>query len=222
MVSFANQQQVHLAFEKAQGVALDNGAFTVWKKSEKVDVPAYTQWVMLWMRHPAFEWAIIPDVIDGTEGENDDLISQWPLAREVSVPVWHMHESIRKLGSLIESFPRVAIGSSGEFADIGTKRWWGRMHEAMEVACDGDGMPKTKLHGLRQMDPEVFSCVPYHSVDSTNCGRNIGLDERWTGPYVPPSKDVRAMVIRDICENHASAYRWCGIGGVPRNLELLG
>ena len=222
MVSFANQQQVHLAFEKAQGVALDNGAFTVWKKSEKVDVPAYTQWVMLWMRHPAFEWAIIPDVIDGTEGENDDLISQWPLAREVSVPVWHMHESIRKLGSLIESFPRVAIGSSGEFADIRTK--------ALESNARSDGgclrrgrHAKDKTSWVAPNAPRVLSSVIRITVvDSTNCGRNIGLDERWTGPYVPPSKDVRAMVIRDICENHASAYRWCGIGGVPRNLELLG
>ncbi len=221
MVSFANRQQEHLAFERSQGVALDNGAFTLWKSGERVDVVAYEAWVRHWMRHPAFEWAIIPDLIDGSEAENDALITAWPLPKDISVPVWHMHESLEKLDRLVSAFPRVAIGSSGEFAQIGTAKWWVRMSEAMEVACDADGMPRTKLHGLRQMDPEVFSVVPYHSVDSTNVARNIGIDSKWTGSYVPPSKDVRALCIRDVVNNHASAWRW-NFGGVQRNLELLG
>jgi hypothetical protein len=221
MVSFANRQQEHLAFEKAQGIALDNGAFTLWKSGEKVDFKAYLAWVRGWMRHPAFEWAIIPDIIDGTEYENAALIDAWPLPASISVPVWHMHESIAGLERMVRVFPRVAIGSSGPFAQIGTAPWWNRISEAMEVACDSDGMPRTKLHGLRQMDPEVFSVVPYHSVDSTNVARNIGIDSKWTGSYVPPSKDVRALGIRDICNNHASAWRWAATG-VQRNLELLG
>lgn len=221
MVSFANQHQVNLAFEKAQGVALDNGAFSLWGKGEKVDVLEYLKWVRHWMRHPAFEWAIIPDVIDGAEEENAELIDAWPLPNSISVPVWHMHESITGLERMVRAFPRVAIGSSGEFAQIGTPKWWTRISEAMEAACDEDGMPITKLHGLRQMDPEVFSVVPYHSVDSTNVARNIGIDSRWTGSYVPPSKDVRALCIRDVVNNHASAWRWNKIG-MQRNLELLG
>ncbi len=221
MVSFANQQQCKLAFEKAQGVALDNGAYSLWGKGERVDVPAYYEWVLKWMRHPSFEWAVIPDVIDGTEEENDDLIQGWPFTLELGVPVWHMHESMKKLQGLVEWFPRVAIGSSGDYAQIGTDRWWNRMYEAMEIACDQERMPKTKLHGLRQMDPDVFSAIPYHSVDSCNVARNIGLDDNWSGTYVPESKDTRALCVRDVNENHASAYRWAG-RGVQRNLELLG
>jgi len=221
MVSFANQQQVNLAFEKGQGVALDNGAFSLWGKGQKVDAQAYLEWVSVWRKHPAFEWHLIPDIIDGSEKENSNLIETWPLDDAISVPVWHLNESMDKLGWLIDEYPRVAFGSAGEFAQIGTPPWWRRMAEAMEVACDSDGMPKTKLHGLRQMDPEVFSVIPYHSVDSTNVGRNIGIDDRWTGPYVPPSKDVRALCIRDICNNHASAWRW-NRAGIQRNLELLG
>lgn len=221
MVSFANRQQEHLAFERAQGVALDNGAFTLWKSGERVDVAAYDAWVRHWMRHPAFEWAVIPDVIDGSEEENSSLIDTWKLPNDISVPVWHMHETTEKLAWLVDEFPRVAVGSSGEFAQIGTSTWWNRISEAMLVACDSDGMPKTKLHGLRQMDPEVFSVVPYHSVDSTNVARNIGIDSKWTGSYVPPSKDVRALCIRDVVNNHASEWRW-SFAGIQRNLELLG
>jgi hypothetical protein len=221
MVSFANQQQIELAFEKAQGVALDNGAFSLWGKGEKLEVRAYYDWVSHWMRHPAFEWAVIPDVIDGSEEENDQLIAEWPFGTDIGVPVWHMHESIKKLDSFFGFFSRVAIGSSGDFAQIGTDRWWNRIAEAMEVACDKDRMPRMKLHGLRQMDPDVFSRIPYHSVDSCNVARNIGIDDNWSGTYVPTSKDTRALCVRDCNENHASAYKWAGVG-VQRNLELLG
>jgi hypothetical protein len=221
MVSFANPVQVHLAFEKAQSVALDNGAFSLWETGQLVDVPAYLVWVRHWMKHPSFDWCVIPDVIAGTQQENDQLIEEWPLPVHISVPVWHMHESLAKLEYLVTAWPRIAIGSSGEWSAIGGGHWWARMSEAMEIACDADGMPRVKLHGLRQMDPEVFSVIPYHSVDSCSVGRAIGVDDKWTGSYVPPSKDVRALCVRDVVNNHASAWRW-NHAGIQRNLELIG
>lgn len=133
-----------------------------------------------------------------------------------------MHERTGRLQDLVTGFPRVAIGSSGEFVNISTQRWWARIAEAMEVACDEQGRPLTKLHGLRQMDPEVFSIVPYSSVDSTNVARNIGIDSAWTGSYVPKRKETRAIVLRDNIGHHASADRRPGIGGIPRNLQLYG
>jgi len=42
----------------------------------------------------------------------------------------------------------------------------------MEVCCDADGMPKTKLHGLRMLDPVIFSHMPLSSADSCNVARN--------------------------------------------------
>lgn len=223
MISFANPDQVALAFSLAASVALDNGAWPIYSAGKgRIDVAAYLCWVKTWYRHPAFAWCLIPDIIDGSEEENTALIETWPLDSDVSVPVWHMHESIDKLGWLADEWPRVAIGSSGEYIKIGTNRWWGRIAEAMEVICDENGYPKTRLHGLRQMDPEVFSVVPYSSVDSTNVARNIGIDSAWTGSYVPQRKETRALVLRTNIENHASSARWPGIGGIPRNLELYG
>jgi hypothetical protein len=221
MISFAHPDQTALAFAVAGSVALDNGAFSFWKQAKPTDWPAYIRWVEEWSQHPAFDWCLIPDVIDGTEDENNALVESWPLRNYISVPVWHMHESTERLEYLTDEFPRVAIGSSGEFAKIGTPRWWNRIAEAMEVACDTNGYPKTKLHGLRQMDPEVFSVVPYASVDSTNVARNIGIDSAWTGSYVPVRKETRALVLRDNIANHASSARWPG-AGIQRNMELLG
>lgn len=219
-ISFANQQQIELAFEYAGQVMVDNGAFGLWGLDQRIDIPAYTDFVQQWMRHPAFGWCVIPDVIDGTEDENDDLIEKWPFPESFSVPVWHMHESLEKLKGLVEWFPRVAIGSSGEFAEIGTDSWKIRLARAMDVACDSDGYPLTKLHGLRQMDNDITSNVPYSSVDSCNIARNIGIDSKWVGPMCPASKDARALVMRDRIACHAVCRRWTGCWG--RNMELFG
>ena len=221
MISFANPDQAALAFAVADTVAIDNGAWPIFAAGKgEIDIEAYLKFVATWYRHPAFDWCLIPDIIDGTEVDNDQRIADWPLPKSISVPVWHMHESIEKLGSLCAGFPRVAIGSSGEYVTIGTPRWWGRISEAMAVACNDEGYPNTKLHGLRQMDPEVFSVVPYSSVDSTNVARNIGIDSAWTGSYIPKRKETRAMLLRDNIENHPSAVRWNG--PIMRNMELFG
>lgn len=224
MVSFANPDQASLAFAVADTVALDNGAWPIFAAGRgQINIEEYTNFVESWHQHPAFDWCLIPDIIDGSEQENDDLISRWredsPFRDSVSVPVWHMHESIEKFVRLCEDFSRVAVGSSGEYVVIGTPKWWGRISEGMEAVCQ-DGEPITKLHGLRQMDPEIFSVIPYSSVDSTNVARNIGIDSAWTGSYIPKRKETRAMLLRDNIENHPSAARWNG--PIARNMELFG
>lgn len=221
MISFAYPDQAQLAFAVADTVAIDNGAWPIFAAGKGViDVAAYSSFIETWRRHPAFDWCLIPDVIDGSEAENRSLIEAWRFPTSMSVPVWHMHESLDTLQWLVDDFPRVAIGSSGEYVNIGTQRWWARISEAMAICCDSDGNPLVKLHGLRQMDPEVFSVIPYASVDSTNVARNIGIDSAWTGSYIPRRKETRAMLLRDNIENHASAARWNG--PIPRNLELFG
>ncbi len=221
MVSFAAPQQVALVAEICQSFALDNGAFTAWKRGKQPKWREYYDWVEEWMYHPGFDWALIPDVIDGDESANDSLIAEWPHGL-VGVPVWHMHESVSRLMTLGVQWPRVAIGSSGDFAEIGTHRWWIRMSEAMEAICDDDGRPKCKLHGLRMLDPTIFSHLPFSSADSTNVARNSGLDTKWRGPYQPLSEGARALVLADRIERHASARRWSGTGGIQKNLELVG
>ena len=96
------------------------------------------------------------------------------------------------------------------------------MDKAMRVACDENGIPRAKLHVLRMLDPTIFSQLPLSSADSTNVARNIGIDQRWTGPYVPQSKETRALVLIDRIEHHASAKRYTGSMGMQMNLELIG
>jgi hypothetical protein len=227
MISFARPEQMSLAAEICQSFSVDNGAYSFWKGGELPNWEAYSSWLELWSQHPGFDFAIVPDVIEGTEKENDDLIDWWfssEARRYTSVPVWHMDESLERLERLSWLHPwRVALASAGPYVVVGTPIWWGRMSEAMNVICDDLGRPRCKLHGLRMLNPTIFSYLPLASADSTNVARNIGLDDRWDSPYCPRSKELRALVLADRIEQHASAARWSGmIVGEQMNLDLLG
>jgi hypothetical protein len=223
MVSYYEPRQIEHVAEVCQSVSLDNGTFPAWTAGEQPDFQGYLEWAVHWLRHPAVDWCLIPDRIDGDAASNRKLVEDWPLPRAVSVPVFHYHEPLEYARWLISNFPRIALGSSGEYSVPGTDKWWSRTAEIMEVLCDSDGMPRVKIHGCRALNPDHFSYIPYSSGDSTNVARNVGIDKAWNGPYAPRDPWVRAMVMMNRIESHASARRWCGLSsGVQRNMELLG
>lgn len=208
-VSYAHPEQLGVAAEFCASFALDNGAFPAWRAKRPIkDWRPFYEWAADAQRLPGCDFAVIPDVIDGTEAENDRLISDWPLGRHFGAPVWHMHESLGRLAQLVNDWPRVYIGSSGEFDVVGTPAWWGRMELAMLVACDVQGRPVCRLHGLRMLNPRVFTRLPLSSADSTNIGRNIGIDQAWKGTYAPIGKDARALALRVRMEALNGAIRW--------------
>lgn len=55
---------------------------------------------------------------------------------------------------------------------------------------------------------KVFTRFPFSSVDSTNIGRNIGIDQAWRGTYQPATKEARAAVMRGRIEAHNAPARW--------------
>lgn len=208
-VSFRHSDQLTLALEACQSFAVDNGAFSAWKSGNPVnDWTPFYEWVGGLHRYPSFDFAVIPDVIDGDESANDALLDEFPFAPHIGAPVWHLHESLDRLDRLVSMYPRICLGSSGAFANIGTNAWWNRMMEAMDVICDQSGLPKAKIHGLRMLNPDVFTKFPFASADSTNIGQNIGIDSAWRGTYTPPTKESRAALMRERIESHQSALMW--------------
>lgn len=211
-VSFAKPSNFGLVLQVCQSFAVDNGAFSAWRAGEPIlDWRGYYNWVSDCRRFASFDFAIIPDVIEGDERANDTLVDAWPFECWQGVPVWHLHESLKRLERLTREWPRVAMGSSGEFAKLKTPKWWSRMGEAVGTACNLDGMPRCKLHGLRMLDPQIFRAFPFASADSTNIGRNVNLDTRWSGGYPPATREARARVMRDRIEVHQAALRWEGL-----------
>jgi len=169
-VSHAAPQQVRQCHELGQSVMLDNGAFSVWKRGHVPNWDAYYEWCDEWLDYPT-TWAVIPDTIEGDEGDNDLLCRAWPF-RDKGAPVWHMHESTRRLIELLLTFPRVCIGSSAQYATIMTTPWQHRMDEAWREIGRWFRRPPN-VHMLRGMQL-VGERWPFASVDSTNIARNHG------------------------------------------------
>lgn len=206
LVPYPRQDDMGVVADACQSFVFDNGAFSVWKRGEVLDVEGYARWCEQWRRHPGFDWALIPDMIDGDEADNDALLRDWALPDQ-GVPVWHMHESIERLAQLCRDFRTVALGSSGQWVSPGTSDWWTRMTEAMNAVCDDQGRPMARLHGLRMLDPAIFGSLPLASADSTNAAVNCGSLDRF-GMYLPPTAAQRAAVIAERIEAHNSAAVW--------------
>lgn len=210
-VSFANPGQIKLAASICQSFALDNGAFSLWKQGAPTDWPGYYAWCATWLAHPACDWAVIPDVIGGTEAENDALLREWPHGQR-GVPVWHLNESIDRLVRLAADWPRVALGSAEEWDVARPRDCLARLADALPAISDDEGQPFVKLHGLRMLREEMVTNVPLSSADSTNVARNIGMDGAWRGTYAPATKEGRTAVLRERIERHQSprtmSQRW--------------
>lgn len=201
-VSFSSPRQDRIAHEIGQSVMLDNGAFSAWKIGAPTDWPGYYAWCDRWLAFPT-TWAVIPDVITGGEDEQDRLLEEWPHG-DRGAPVWHMHESLERLCRLIDEWPKVCIGSSGEYATLLTDAWCRRMDAAWNEIMRG----RTRLpwvHMLRGMQL-VRHQWPFASVDSTDIARN----------HNRPQNTVRAMAERWDCKQCPSAWNTA-----PEQMELI-
>ena len=87
-----------------------------------------------------------------------------------------------------------------------------RAKQAIATICDARARPICKLHGLRMLNPVIFTQLPLASADSTNVARNIKIDKAWKGTYQPRSNETRAAVMVERIEHENSAgelnYDW--------------
>lgn len=190
LISMAAQGQTAEVLECCDSFCLDNGAFTIWKTTGgKIDVPKYKTWVDSLATHPAFDFALIPDVIMGEEKENDELVASWD-SEHIGIPVYHLGEPVDRFFRLAKDFKKIAFGSTDLWPRNGSKGWWKHMADFMDTITDSRGVMPVKVHGLRMLDPKLFQYLPLHSGDSTNAGVNGHLCqkkgihpaiERWQG-----------------------------------------
>lgn len=179
LVSYARPDQIRKIAEIPCKLVLDNGAFSTWKsKKQEASVnwwsshwSGYYDFVGSWFSR--IEWFIIPDVIEGSEEENDALLQDVPhWLRSKAVPVWHSDESIERFVRLCQQYPRVAIGCCGPHRSIRSAAWKCRMEEAFAAIYIHRCVP-VKIHGLRMLDGRALSQFPFDSADSTNVAINV-------------------------------------------------
>ena len=220
LIPWQRNEDLGAAADFCDSFCFDNSAFTAWKSGQPItNWRGYYEWCLEWYRHPGFAFAIIPDVIDGSADDNDRMMTEWykhVLPCVQCAPVWHLHESTDRLRHLCEThrLMRVCLGSSGDYSEPGTLKWWNRIAEAMKVACDEQGRPIARLHGLRMLDPAIFHRLPLASADSTNAVRNGSNFSRY-GTYIPPTSGQRQSVNGWRIESHQSAAVWVPMTAQP-------
>ena len=166
-VSFANPQDIETCLKIGQSIMLDNGAFTAYTQGKILDKIKYFEWCEKYLSHP--HWAVIPDVIGGTIEEQRSYMKDWPFPKDLSAPVWHLNLSLDWLQELVDNYGKVCLGSSGEFWQIGIKKWEQRMDEIFEMLSKKRFMPW--IHGMRMLG-QSNGRWPLASADSTNVARN--------------------------------------------------
>lgn len=155
-----------------QSLMFDNGAFSVKTRGEAFDLHGFYAWLEPVLAHP--HWAVVPDVIDGTVEEQRAMVATWPHRKEFGVPVWHLGLPIDYLLELCDQWGRVCLGSAGQFWNVGSPVWCGRMDEAFNAMARTFGrLPWT--HGLRMLG-QVSGPWPLSSADSTNVAQNYKRD----------------------------------------------
>ena len=124
-----------------------------------------------------------------------------------------MNESEDRFIRLCHEYPRVAIGSCGEYDVKSLLKAIARMKDIIRHVVDSHSRPITKLHGLRMLNKDIFTRLPLASADSTNVARNIGIDSAWKGTYSPQSKETRAYVLAERIEsfNSTGTLEYCEV-----------
>jgi hypothetical protein len=146
----------------------DNGAFSVYTKNLAFNKDGYIKW--LDDKLYGANWAIIPDVIDGSVEDQRSYTKGWPYPLHLSCAVWHMALPLSWLEELINTYPRIAFGSSGQYWKVNSPEWQQRADEAWEMIEKSNTRPWVhmmrglKLSGMRW---------PFASADSTNVARNF-------------------------------------------------
>lgn len=200
-VSFAEPRDVEVCHRIGQSVMLDNGAFTVWKQGGTVDWKAWSEWVQPWVDYRT-TWCVLPDVIGGSEEENDALL-RFHLLVQGGVPVWHLHESLNRLKLLVLRFGRVCFGSSGAYSVVGSETWRRRVSDAFDAIVEPSGRVPW-VHMLRGM-AMAGTEFPFASVDSTDIARNHNrpqngarkMADRWDAIQQPARWEKREQMALD-------------------------
>jgi hypothetical protein len=178
-ISYATRRtyQTETCLRRMQSIMFDNGAFTIFRQGGRLDEKAFYGWIDPMLGHP--HWAVVPDVIDGTVEEQRELTRTWPFPREFGAPVWHLGLPIDYLLELVDEWPRVCLGSSGQFWQVGGPDWARRMDEVSDVLFKRR-VRAPYLHGLRMM-AQAGKRWPLASVDSVNVARNFKRQEEMPG-----------------------------------------
>jgi hypothetical protein len=156
-VSFYRPDDIETVDRIADGVMLDNGAFSFWMAARKAggeacetarDWHTYYAWAEQWLADG--RWAVVPDAIAMPSQINDALLNDWPHGKDRAAPVYHMDEPISRLGRLLsQGWQRVCLGWVGQTRAenrVGSDAYFRRLDE---IDAEIPGLPWEETHMMR-------------------------------------------------------------------------
>tara|TARA_R110000823_G_scaffold295274_1_gene414320 strand:- start:285 stop:1034 length:750 start_codon:yes stop_codon:yes gene_type:complete len=186
-VSYMHPEQLNETIELVgdnEVLILDNGAFTAWKKGITLDDAwwdGFYAWANAAMDKCPQAVCVIPDVINGNEADNLQLIADAIKGNKIKYPeramaIWHMNESFEQLEKLFRIFNFIGFGSCGE-VDI-TKNKPGSAYIAkikqawafMAYWENKYNIDKPWIHMMRGLG--VLHKIGFDSADSCNIAMN--------------------------------------------------
>ena len=94
LIPFTHKQDLKKAIEICDKILIDNGAYTVWRQKICINWSDYYDWIDSIYNH--IDFFFIPDVIDGTEKENDKLkkhVGMESVTHEMRLKDEHTHNA---------------------------------------------------------------------------------------------------------------------------------
>ena len=81
-VSYARTDNISWCIKNAQSIMFDNGAFSSYTRGHEFKYDKYIKW--LDDKLYGCNWAVIPDIIDGSVQDQKDYIVKWPYPKHLS------------------------------------------------------------------------------------------------------------------------------------------
>jgi hypothetical protein len=228
------QQAISLVGDD-QLLLVDNGAFSAWRNGTTMDegywFDGFARWAIRILDACPQAVVVIPDVIGGTVEENHQLACEFtsalalvygrPDLRDRCMAVWHMHEPVEYLTGMVEGgYQYLAIGSSGEYAKVGTPAWHARIREAFaaldDLCQEGSGYRRPHVHMMRAQS--MAHLYPFDSCDSCNVAVNHNTWKRVN----PGENHVARMAAGIKARVDASCNRLARIESPAEVAELVG
>ncbi len=191
MVRWQRPDQLAHALDLASVVVGENGAFGIFKSGEEMrDWAPYYAWLEPWLFQGP-HWAIIPDAIAEGSQAQDALIRDWPFG-EKGAPVWHTDEPLDRLLRLVDEWPRVCVGATGDHWEIWKPGRPGkemgdsfrqRIEEIAEIVAKMATKPN--LHGLRMVAVAAFYPDLFETADASTIGQNAWRHRNKPMPLFP-------------------------------------
>jgi hypothetical protein len=154
-----------------KGVALDSGAYSVWRRGAKVNLDDYAGYCRA--LSDGLDWYANLDVIGDWRATlaNQRRLERLGLA---PVPVFHLGEPWALLDDLVLEYDRVGIGRGPGMSFAAT---WRCLEEIFDRYTDDDGAPQCLFHGFRMTERRIIARFPFDSVDSTTWIAGVAYGE---------------------------------------------